>query len=420
MYRRTVLPNGLRLLTSKMPQAYSIAVSFFLGAGSRYESEAEAGISHFLEHLCFKGNQRRPTPQEVAQAIEGVGGILNGGTDKELTAFWCKVTRPYFPLALEVLNDMVRHSLLDPGEVEKERQVIINEINSGLDSPSQRVDMLIDEVLWPGQALGRDVAGSKETVAALSRQQLLDYLAAQYTPDNAVVGVAGDIDHEEVLASLLDIVSDWPPGQPRPWYRANDQQTRPQLRAEARDTELIHLCLGLRGLSHEHPDRFSLDLLNIILGEGMSSRLFLELRERRGLAYDIHSFVSHYRDCGSVIISASVAPSNLETALSVILEELARLRDGVPDDELLRAKEQAKGRLLLRLEDTRAVAGWLGAQELLTDHVYTVDEMLAIADAITPQDLRRVAGGLLVAEKLNLAVVGPAVNVERLETRLLF
>lgn len=401
-----------------MPQVRSVSISILIGAGSRYEGEPEAGISHFVEHLCFKGTRRRPTSQQVAEAIEGMGGILNGGTDKELTVYWCKITRPHSHLALDVLGDMLCCSLFDPLEIEKERQVIIEEINCSLDSPSQRVDMLIDEVIWPGQPLGRDVAGTKEAVASMTREKLLDYMAAQYVPSNAVISLAGNINHEEIVESVSSILNGWSPGHPRPWYPALDGQRQPQLKAEFRDTESVQLCLGLRGLSGSHPDRFALDLLNIILGEGMSSRLFLEVRERRGLAYDIHSYISHYRDSGSLIVSAGVAPQNVEMALSVILEEIAKLRQGVPQEEMLKAKEQAKGRLLLRLEDTRAVAGWVGTQALLTDRIYTVDEVLQIVDAIAPQEMTRVATELFTTNNLNLALVGPVKKPDRLESRL--
>ncbi|MEE8173952.1 MAG: pitrilysin family protein, partial [Dehalococcoidia bacterium] len=287
MYHKTVLDNGLRIITSTMPHTRAVCLGIFIGAGSRYESADEAGTSHFVEHLCFKGTERRATAKEVCEEIEGVGGILNGGTDKELTVYWAKVARPHFPLALDVLSDMLLHSKFDPGEVEKERQVIIEEINMSLDSPSHRVDMLIDEVLWPDQALGRDVAGTKETVAALSQHRLLEYDAHQYLPNNTVVSVAGDIGHDEVVSSLSQAFSDWHDGAPQPWYPAEDEQNASRCQVEHRDTEQAHLCLALRGLPLLHPDRFTLDLLNVILGEGMSSRLFLEIREKRGLAYDI-------------------------------------------------------------------------------------------------------------------------------------
>ena len=414
-YQKTTLDNGLRIVSTTMPHTRSVCMCIFIGAGSCYEPAPQAGVSHFLEHLCFKGTERRATSKEISETIEGIGGLLNGGTDKELTVYWAKVARPHFPLALDLLVDMLRHSKLDPAEIEKERQVIIEELNMTMDSPHQRVDMLVDEALWPDQPLGRDVAGTKETVAAINRDMMLHYMAQQYVPSNTVVSVAGDIGHDEVVSSLSQPLGDWRYGSAGPWYPADDRQEAPRLKLEQRKTEQAHLCLGLRGLSSVHPDRFVLDLLVVVLGEGMSSRLFLELRERRGLAYDVHSYVSHFHDSGSVIIYAGVDPKNLETTVEAVLGELHRLKaDPVPEEELTKAREFSKGRLLLRMEDTRSVAGWLGGQELLTERILTVDEVVSLVDAITPQDLQRVAQGLFTRNGLSLAVVGPVRRRRRL------
>ncbi|MFQ5925759.1 MAG: M16 family metallopeptidase, partial [Dehalococcoidia bacterium] len=410
----SVLENGLRIITSSMPYTYSLCIIIFIGAGSRYERAEEAGSSHFIEHLCFKGTERRATSKEISEAIEGVGGVLNGGTDKELTVYWCKVARSHFLLALDLMVDMLRNSRFDARDMEKERQIIIEELNMSMDSPQQRVNILIDEVIWPNQPLGRDVAGSKETVAALSREMLLEYLSRQYVPNNTVVSVAGDIGDEEVLASLSSVFGDWTTRTPQPPFPAEEGQGEPRLHIEHRNTEQAHLCLSLRGLSALHPDRFNLDLLNVILGEGMSSRLFLEIRERRGLAYDIHSSVDHFLDSGAVTIYAGVDPKRIDATIEAILEELRRLKDGVPALELAKAKEMAKGRLLLRMEDTRNVAGWVGGQELLTGSILTVDEVVSIIDAITSENLERVARELFLAEKLNLAIVGPIAGGDRL------
>lgn len=418
MYQRTVLENGLRVISSSMPHTRSVCISIFVGAGSRYERTEEAGTSHFIEHLCFKGTDKRATAKEISEAIDGVGGMLNGGTDKEITVYWCKVARPHFRLALDVLVDMLRNSRFDGQSMEKERRVIIEELNMSMDSPPQRVNLLIDEVLWPDQPLGRDVAGSKETVSALSRQTLLNYRAHQYVANNVVVSVAGDISHEEVLDSLISAFDDWHQGVPQPWFSAQDSQEMPRFRLEHRDTEQAHLCLALRGLSYLHPDRFNLDLLNVILGEGMSSRLFLEIRERQGLAYDIHSYVDHFLDSGAVTIYAGVDLKRIDSAIEAILAELCRLKDEVPEAELTKAKELAKGRLMLRMEDTRSVSGWMGGQEVLTGRILTVDEVVSIIDAITIPDLGRVARELFTTDKLNLAIVGPFPDAERFQCLL--
>ena len=209
MYQKTTLDNGLRVLTSAMPYIHSVSICIFVGVGSRYETDTEAGVSHFIEHLCFKGTPKRPTAREVSEAIEGVGGILNAGTDRELTVYWCKVAQAHFPMALEVLIDILLHSNLDPVELEKERQVIIEEIHMYKDSPQQRVNMLIDELLWPEHPLGRDIAGSKESVSAITRDAMCDYLANQYQPANTVVTVAGDIKHQEVVNTVNHLITNF-------------------------------------------------------------------------------------------------------------------------------------------------------------------------------------------------------------------
>lgn len=412
MYQKSTLNNGLRIITNSMPHTRSVSVIFFMGVGGRYEAESESGVSHFIEHLCFKGTEKRRTSKEISEAIESVGGIINGGTDKELTTFWCRVASQHFSLALDVLIDLVRNSRFDSKDIDRERQIIIEEINASLDSPRQRVDMLIDQLLWPGQPLGRDVAGSKETVTALTRQQMLDFFSLHHLPNNTVVSVAGDIQQEQVQDVLNQALGDWRPNKILAGFPSHDKQEAPRLRIEFRDTEQAHLCLGVPGLSFLHPDRFAVDLLSIVLGEGMSSRLFTEIREQQGLAYDIHSYADHFTDSGAVIIYAGVEPTRVESALGAILDQLSQLKERISETELNKAKELAKGRLLLSLENSRNVAAWLGGQEMLTNNILTVDDVISLVDAVTAEDLKRVAEQLLTGEKLNLAVVGPVKEEE--------
>ena len=418
MYQKTVLDNGLRVITSNMPHTHSVSTSFLIGVGSRYETEAQAGISHFIEHLCFRGTPKRTTANELSAAIEGVGGILNGGTDKELTVYWTKVAQPHFLLALDVLVDMLLHSKYDPPDIEKERLIIIEEIHMTKDAPSQQVNMLIDELLWPGHPLGRDIAGSAESMSAITRDMMLDYLQSQYLADNIVVAIAGNIPHQEAVTAVSQAVADWPGRQPRPGYLPYTEQQNPRLKVEKRDTEQAHLCLALPGLSLLHPQRFILDLLNVVLGEGMSSRLFTEIRDRLGLAYSIHSYIDHSLDTGAMIIYAGVEPKNVPVAVKAILEQLAQLKEPVPETELVKAKELTKGRLLLRMEDTRSVVGWLGGQEILTGRILTVDQVVSIIDAITADELKRLAQELFLGDRLRLAVVGPVATDEPLEELL--
>jgi len=419
LYQKVTLDNGLRLVTETMPHTRSVSIGFFIGAGSRYETDMQAGISHFIEHLCFKGTSKRPTTTDISTAIEGVGGILNAGTDKELTVYWCKVAQPHFGIALEVLVDMLLDSRFDPVEIEKERQVIIEEINMSLDSPSQRVAMLVDEVLWPGHALGRDIAGSKESVAAISRDMMLDYLVKHYLPGNTVLAVAGDIQHGEVVSMVEQATAGWSRHEPQTGYTPYQRKMARRVLIENRDTEQSQLCLALPGLSIIHPDRFKLDLLSVVLGEGMSSRLFTEIRDNLGLAYSIQSYAEHLLDTGAFITSAGVETRNIPVAVGAILKELSRLKkEIIPASELTKAKELFKGRILLRLEDSRSVAGWMGGQEILTGQILTVDEVISIVESITAGELRQLAGELLIGEQLRLAVVGPVQPDEPLEDLL--
>ena len=418
MYRKTTLNNGLRLITAPMPHTRSVSIGFFIGAGSRHESESQAGISHFIEHICFKGTQKRATAMEISAAIEGVGGILNGGTDKELTVYWCKVAQPHFHLALDVLTDMILNSRFDPADIEKERQVIIEEISASNDMPAQRVVMLIDELLWPEHPLGRDIAGSKESVSAISKDMLLDYLAAKYQPQNTVLAIAGDIQHRETVSAVKNTLGHWNSQLPDFKYPAYKERLTRRLNIETRDTEQVQLCLALPGLPLLHPRRFAFDLLNVVLGEGMSSRLFAEIRDKLGLAYSISSYVDHFLDTGSFIITAGVEIKNLRQALKATLEQLSQLKELIPDSELTKAREFAKGRLLLRMEDSRSVVGWMGGQEILTNQILSVDKVVSAINAVTAGELQQLAKEMLVGDRLRLAVVGPVPQDEPLEELL--
>ena len=418
MHQKTTLDNGLRIVTTTMPHTRSVSVCFFIGVGSRYENEIQAGISHFIEHLFFKGTSKRATAKEISTTIEGVGGMLNGGTDKELTLYWTRVAQPHFPLALDVLVDILLDSKFDPVDIERERHVIIEEIHMTKDSPSQQVHMLIDELLWPGHPLGRDIAGTKDSMAAITRDMMLGYTESKYLPENTVVAIAGNIQHQEAVNAVSQAIGSWTNLQPCPEYSVYKQQPNPRLVVERRDTEQDHLCLALPGLSLHHPKRFVLDLLNVVLGEGMSSRLFTEIRDKLGLAYSINSYVDHFLDSGSVIIYAGVEPKNLTTVIKAILEQLSQLKEPVPESELSKAKELAKGRLLLRMEDSRNVAGWMGGQEVLTGDILTVDQVASIIDAITAEELKELAKEVLLGDHLRLAVVGPVNEGESLEELL--
>jgi len=407
-YQRTTLDNGLRILTGPMPGTRSVAVSIYVGAGSRYETAEESGVSHLLEHLVFKGTEKRPTAQAISEAIDGVGGVLNAGTDRELTVYYAKVAAPHFSLAADVLTDMLRNPLLAGDELEKERKVVIEELASIADSPAQLVDVLLDATMWPDQPLGRDVAGTEESVTALSRDGTCAYMRRQYVPNNMVVSVAGAVVHDQVVEAVSSVLGDWARGMPSDWFPAVDGQSAPRVAVQFKRTEQAHIEMAVHALSSKDPDRFALDLISIILGEGMSSRLFMELREERALCYDVHSYASHYLDTGSFAVYAGVDPKKSVEATQALVEELAKIRaDGVTDEELHKAKELSKGRLLLRLEDTRAVSAWLGGYEMLAGEVITPEEIVDLIEAVTLEDVRRVARKVLDERRLSLAIVGP-------------
>ena len=420
MYQRTVLDNQLRVLTSTMPHSTSVSMTISVGAGSRYEPEELAGLSHFLEHLPFKGTESWPTARHVSEAIEGVGGVMNASTDRELTVFWCKVARLHFRQAFAVLLDMLLNPLLDPEEMEKEREVIQEELRMTYDYPTNRVDLLIDEIMWPEQAMGRDVGGTPDSVNNISVNDVREYMEHQYNPANVVITVVGNVDHDEVVQLIAETTKNWKPGESLDWEPVSENDAGSVARVEQKRSDQAHICLGLPGISLTDPDRHAFAILNGILGDGMSSRLFLNLRENQGLAYDVSSSLSHFRDCGSMIIYCGVEPKKTREAVQAVMGELAGMRREVPLPELNKAKEFAKGRLLLRMEDTRSVAAWLGTQELLLGRIATVEDIVQKIDDVTADDITRVAERLINPDKLRLAVVGPHRGEKTLQKLLKF
>ena len=408
MYDRTVLNNGLRVLVAPMPHMHSVSIAFFIALGSRYELDEEGGAAHFIEHMLFKGTHKYPTAREVAEAIEGIGGVFNASTGLETSVYWAKVAHPHLPVALDVILDMLRRPRFASEELEKERRVITEEINLSLDLPDHWVHLLLMELIWPAHPLGRSVAGTKESVTSLAREALLRTMAQYYSPPNIVLTVAGNLDFGLLRDLVVAATDSWPSVGSPSCQPAVDSQATPQVRLGYRETEQAQLCLSAPGLPREHPDRFALLLLNVILGEGMSSRLFQEIRERLGLAYDVSSYVSMLQDTGVMVACAGVDPERATLTVQAILAEWDKLRQApVPSDELRRAKEFAKGRLALQMEDTFHVAAWAGRQELLTGRILSVNEVMEAIEGVQLNDIQRMAQRLFRTEKLNCAVVGP-------------
>ena len=418
MFQKSSLDNGMRVVTSEMSHTRSVSTCVFVGVGSRYESDEEAGLSHFLEHMVFKGTTMRPEPQQISAAIEGVGGVINAATEHELTVYWCKVAQPYFEESLALLFDILRNSLYESDDIEKERHVIFEELGMINDYPTYKVEALIDEMLWPGHPLGRDIGGTRESVGGISREMILDFVSAYYTPDNIVVSVAGNVSHDDVVAQVERLSESWEPGGRNEWTPYNGAQHEPQSKVEYRKTEQAHMSIALPGVSLTHPQRYALDLLSVALGEGMSSRLFVEVREKRGLAYDVHSAVSHFTDTGAIVVSAGVDPKRVYDAVQTILEQVGALRNGLPEDELEKAKRLSAGRLMLRMEDTRAVASWMGQSETLLGNIAHVDDVMKQVNAVTIDDVLCLANDILVSDRLNIAVVGPCRGHRRIERML--
>ena len=416
--RKTILDGGMRVLTNVIPHSRSVSVSIFAGVGSRYEQAERAGISHMVEHLLFKGTERRPAPELISSAIEGVGGSMNAGTEQELTVYWCKVAGEYMGDALDLLFDIVRNSLVDPEELKSERLVVVEELNMINDFPNQKVEAIIDEMLWPDHPLGRDIGGTRDSVMAMTRETVIGHVEQYYSPTNMVVSVAGNVDHDEVVDQVAALCGGWGAVDAPGWNLFTDEQAAPRFRMETRKPEQSHLAIAFPGVSRTHLDRYAVDLLSVVLGEGMSSRLFVEVREKRGLAYDIHSTTGHFQDCGVFSIGAGVDSKRVYEAVEVILAEIARLRDGVPEEELEKAKRLSTGTMLLQMEDTRAVSSWMGGQELLLDKVLEIDEVVENIKSVTINDLYRVSGELLITEKLNMAVVGPSRGEARFQRLL--
>jgi len=408
MYELTTLENGLRVLTVSVPYVQSVSMGLFLRVGSRCESDAMGGASHFIEHMLFKGTKRRPTARDVADTIEGRGGIVNGSTGVESTLLWAKVAAAHVPEAIDLLSDMLLNSTFDPHELEKERAVIIEEVRYEVDTPDSLVEILASRLQWPDHPLGREIAGSAETIGSLSREALLQYRQDHYLPGLAVLAVAGQVRHSKAVGLARSLLSDWRPGPSPACAPAPADSNGPRLQVQYKDTEQSHIALSFTGLQRGHPDRHVLGLLSVILGGGMRARLFQQVRETLGLAYSIDCYTDQFEDTGSVGIYAGVAPESARLAVQAILGELDRLRqEAVPADELQKAKDFSKGRLALALEEPTALASWYARQELLGPDVLDPGKVMAGEDKVRAQDIQRLAQALFRPERLSLAVVGP-------------
>jgi predicted Zn-dependent peptidase len=419
-FDRTVLPNGLRILTSTFRHTNAVSIMFLFGAGSRYETPELAGASHLFEHMLFKGTPERPTPRQISEVVEGVGGMLNAFTDREVTGYYCRLAQPHYREGIDLISDMTLNSLFREDDIVKEKQVVYEEIRASFDSPGARTSMLLDDLLWPDQPMGRDIAGSVESVGDITRDQMLEYLKTQYVGSNTVIAVAGNIEHADVVEQITEKLGGLHDGEILPMFPYEEKPLTKKVALEHRPTEQAHLAIGLTGLSNTDPDRHALSIMSVILGETMSSRLFEEVREQRGLAYDIHSGAHFFSDCGALIVESGIDPARVDEAIPVILNELAKMRDGVTEAEWKQALELTKGRMMLRMEESRAVSSFLGIQELLRGNVETVDEILSKIAAVSRDDIKRAANRVIKSENLVLSIVGPFDDADHFEAMLKF
>jgi predicted Zn-dependent peptidase len=415
----STLANGMRVVTTPVPTAQSVSVNVFFGVGSRSETARTNGVSHYIEHMLFKGTERRPDAILIAEAIEGAGGVLNAYTSKELTCYWNQVPFDKLPLAVEVLADMCRNSLLDAGEIDRERTVVQQELRRTFDQPGAWASELLGRATFGDQPIGWPVGGTIETVEALSRDDFTEHMRTYYTPSNTVLSIAGNTTHDEVMRLAEEHFSGVPEGASPPVPPASAEFDGERVVVEKREIAQCHLGIALYALPRKHPDRYALTVLNTILGRGMSSRLFKEVRERRGLAYSVGSGTSRYNDIGTMSISAGVTLEHLEEATQVIRNELFKLAETAPaDDETARARDFSTGNFRLGLESTMALAQRAGESLLMTGEIDAVEDVVAGTLAVTPADVQRVAGQIFRPGAFSAAMVGPGGDADALRAIL--
>ncbi|MGH3105042.1 MAG: M16 family metallopeptidase [Gaiellaceae bacterium] len=419
VYDRRTLSNGIRVLTAPMPHAQSTSCFLMYAAGSRYETRDSSGIAHFAEHMFFKGTERRPRSRDITTEIDAIGGEFNAFTGKEYTGYYVKCAAESRDTALDVLVDMMRNSKFEPEEIEREKGVIVEEMNMYFDTPRDYIGGLYDSLLYGDQPLGWDIIGSKDTVRAATRDSFLDYIGRWYRPERTVVGVGGKIERglEEELERLLGDIEAAETGIPE--RVAIAENGSPQVLVHTKPSDQAHVCIGVRSYPLEHPDRYALQLLTTVLGGGMSSRLFTEVRERRGLAYYVFGFNNSYTDAGSLYAQAGVDINRIDDAVTTIVGEIRRMaEEPVPADELEKARSSAKGRFVLQLESPHGTILFGLRREVLEGQAVEPADALAGLDAVTGADVQRVAQDVIGGNALNFALIGPFDDSGRFEKLL--
>ncbi len=407
MYQTTKFPNGLTVATATMPHMASVSVGIWVGVGGRYEPAPLNGVSHFIEHMLFKGTRKRSS-REISQAVEGIGGYLNAFTGEESTCFYSKACYDRFEELLDVLTDMFLNSEFDPHEIDKERSVIKEELAMYLDQPHQHVQEMLNELLWPNQPLGRSLTGSAETLDSIDRLEMLDFQSRNYVTGCTLVTVAGRLDHAKIVKAVAKLAPRFAQGGAPRFQPAQNGQTAPRCRLFTKETEQTQLALGFRTCSRHHPERYALRILNTLLGDNMSSRLFQVVREDYGLAYSIASSVSFFDDTGDLTITAGLDTDHLPKALKLVIRELRRLVDEAPSAaELRRARDYLIGQLDLSLENTENQMMWLGEQLLGYGQIISAAEIKRRLAKVEPREVSALARRFFRTEEINLALVSP-------------
>ena len=418
VFEKTVLPNGLRAVTAPMPQAKSVACFVMLAAGSRYETRETNGIAHFAEHMFFKGTERRPTARDIAGEIDSIGGEFNAFTGKEYTGYYVKCAAEHRDTALDVLVDMLRNSKFDPEEIEREKGVIVEEMNMYYDTPRDYLEGVYDELLYDDTPLGWDIIGKKETVRSAERETFLDYLDRWYRAPRMVAGIAGAVG-DDIVPRLEELLGDVPNGAKGSPPLVEWKQDRAQVKVHTKQSDQAHIRVGVHSYPINHPDRYALGLLATVLGGGMSSRLFTEVRERRGLAYYVYGYNMGYTDTGTLYAQGGVDIKRIDEAVKTIVAEFGRIAaEPVEGDELEKARNFAKGRLVLSLEDPKGTIMFGLRSEVLEGTLREPDDVLAGYDAVTIEDIQRIAQDIVRENRLNLAVIGPFDDPGRFEKQL--
>jgi predicted Zn-dependent peptidase len=420
------LPNGLRVVFVDTKSFPSLTTLLLVGAGSRYENLKNNGIAHFFEHMAFKGSKKYPNSFLISSTIESLGAQFNAFTSKDHTGYWIKSTTDHFPTVIDIISDMITASLLDADEINREKGVICEEINMYEDTPRWKSSDLFEELMYKGSSLGYDIAGTKDTVNSFTRDTFTDYMKELYHPNNAVLVVAGGFDgHAAAYRALIEKqFAGWQKSKVTGTFKKlMEEQKKPQILLKHKKTEQVHFCLGFRGYNMSDPRRHALGVLGAILGAGMSSRLFIQVRERRGLCYYIGTSRQEYTDVGNFVTAAGVTNDLAKTreAIKVTLEEHAKMKAGeFTETEMNRAKNLMRGRMLLALEDSSSVASFFGNDYLLLNKLITIEEVLKDVTDVTREQIVEAAKDVFQSHKLNLSMIGPFAQTDFTEDDLSF